>query len=300
MSAPSVLAPRLEALGEALRRIGRQPLRAVLTLMLTAAALTLALAGATLALSLAGPWQQLNAPAQAVVFVAASARSAEIGTLRSRALEIAGVAAVEHPSREAALAELARRTPGGTPAELRASALPETLLVRFAGDIDPATAEAAAAALRKLPRADLVQFDADVYRRWHGMRRLGGMLGMAVAITVLALCAGLLVLLPGPLAATSAQEGQLRALLGATPAEIRRPGAYAGAVFGAMAALLAIAALLGGLRVSEPVVAALPAWAGAPIVPTLPSWPMLAAVVVGCALLAGASGAAAARAGKSH
>jgi cell division transport system permease protein len=234
------------------------------------------------------------------VFVAASARSAEIGTLRSRALEIAGVAAVEHPSREAALAELARRTPGGTPAELRASALPETLLVRFAGDIDPATAEAAAAALRKLPRADLVQFDADVYRRWHGMRRLGGMLGMAVAITVLALCAGLLVLLPGPLAATSAQEGQLRALLGATPAEIRRPGAYAGAVFGAMAALLAIAALLGGLRVIEPVVAALPAWAGAPIVPTLPSWPMLAAVVVGCALLAGASGAAAARAGKSH
>lgn len=295
MNSPSVLAPRLDALGEALRRIGQRPVLALVAALLTGGALALALAGVTLRLSLATPWQHLNAPAQAVLFVAAGARSADIGTLRSRALEVAGVAAVEHPSREVALAELARRTPGGAPPELRASALPETLLVQFARNLDPDTAAAAATALSKLPRVDLVQFDADAYRRWHGVQGVGAALGLTAAVVLLVLCAGLLIVLPGPLAATPRDEAQLRTLLGATGADIRRPGAYAGALFGAMSAALGIGVLLLGQRLVEPQVAALPPWAGSAITLMLPPWPALVAVVAGCALLAGAAGAVAAR-----
>ncbi|MFN9806366.1 MAG: hypothetical protein ACK56N_08050, partial [Betaproteobacteria bacterium] len=79
MTAPSALAPRLEALGEALRRVRRRPLLTLLALALTGSALALMLSGITLMLTLAGPWQRLNVPAQAVVFVATSARSADIG-----------------------------------------------------------------------------------------------------------------------------------------------------------------------------------------------------------------------------
>lgn len=296
MSAPSMLAPRLEALGEALRRIGRHPLRVALALLLAAAALLLALSGATLLLSLSAPWQRLNAPAQAVVFVAGGARGVDIGTLRSRALEIAGVAAVEHPSREAVLAELTRRTPGDSTAGLRAGTLPETLLVLFSVDIDPDAAAAAVTALRKLPRAEFVHFDADAYRRWHGLRRLGAALGAAAAIVTVALCVGLLALLPGQFAATPRNEAQLRFLLGATAEEIRRPGAYAGLLFGAAAAALAIGALLGGLWLLEPALAVPPAWAGSAPVLAPPPWPILGLVLGGCAAIGGVAGAATARA----
>jgi cell division protein FtsX len=295
MSVPSALAQRLDALGEALRRARQRPVFALFALALTGSALALALAGATLVLSLAALWQHLNAPAQAVVFVATSAHSADIGTLRSRALEISGVAAVEHPSREVALAELTRRTPGGAPPELRTSALPETLLVRFERNIAPDIAAAAATALRKLSQVDLVQFDVDAYRRWYGMQRTGAAAGMAAAITLLVVCAGLLMLLPGQLAAPPRDEAHLRALLGATAADIRRPGAYAGLLFGALSALLAIGTLRVGQHLLEPLLTTLPPWAGIPITLTLPSWPVLAALVAGCALLSGVAGAAAAR-----
>lgn len=295
MTAPSALAPRLEALGEALRRVRHRPLLTLLALALTGSALALMLSGFTLMLSLAGPWQRLNVPAQAVVFVATSARSADIGALRSRALEVPGVATVEHPSREAMLADLSRRTPGGTPAELRASALPETLLVQFSRNLDPGVAEAAVAALRKLPRVDLVQFDVDAYRRWHGLQRIGATVGMAAAVMLVGLCAGLLMLLPGQLAAVPRDQALLRSLLGATATDIRRPSVYAGALFGAMSALLGIGALMLAQRVLEPLLTALPLWADAAISLTLPPWQVLAAMIAGCILLAGAAGALAAR-----
>jgi cell division transport system permease protein len=295
MTAPGVLAPRLEALGEALRRVRRRPLLMLLALALTGSALALMLSGVTLMLALAASWQRLNVPAQAVVFVATSARSADIGALRSRALEVPGVATVEHPSREAMLADLSRRTPGGTPADLRASALPETLLVQFSRNLDPSIAEAAVAALRKLPRVDLVQFDVDAYRRWHGLQRIGATVGLVAAGMLAVLCAGLLMLLPGPFAAVPRDQAQLRSLLGATAADIRRPSVYAGALFGAVSALLGIGALMLGQRMLEPLLTSLPVWAGAAISLTLPPWEVLVAVIAGCMLLAGAAGALAAR-----
>lgn len=294
-SSPSLLAQRLEALGESSRRIRRRPLFTLLALMLTSSALALTLATAVILMSLMTPWQRLNMPAQAVVFVASSARSADINALRSHALEVAGVVTVEHPSREVILAELGRRTPGGVPADLQASALPETLLVQFAHDLDPATAEAAATALRKLPRVDLVEFDSVAYQRWHGALRVGASIGLAAAITLVALSAGLLMLLPAQIAATPRDEAQLRALLGATGADIRRPGAYAGALFGATSALLGIGALMLGQQLLEPLLASIPPWIDALAALDLPPWPAQAAVVAVCALLAGAAGALAAR-----
>lgn len=293
----SALASRLEALTEALRRARRRPLRTLLALALTGSALALTLAGASILLSLAGPWQRLNVPAQAVVFVAASARNADIGTLRIRALEVAGVATVEHPSREATLAELTRTTPGGALADLRASALPETLLVKFNHNLDPDTAAAAVAALRKLPRVDLVQFDVDAYQRWHGAQRIGATVGLAVAVVLVSLCAGLLMLLPGQFAAAPRDQAQLRSLLGATAADIRRPSLYAGVLFGALSALLSISALMLGQQQIEPLLASLPPWGDAAVSLALPPWPALAAVTAACMLLAGTAAALTARSG---
>jgi cell division transport system permease protein len=178
---------------------------------------------------------------------------------------------------------------------LRASALPETLLVQFSRNLDPGIAEAAVAALRKLPRVDLVQFDVDAYRRWHGLQRIGATVGLAAAGMLVGLCAGLLMLLPGPLAAVPRDQVLLRSLLGATAADIRRPSVYAGALFGAMSALLGIGALMLAQRVLEPLLTSLPLWAEAAISLTLPPWQALAAVIAGSMLLAGAAGALAAR-----
>jgi cell division protein FtsX len=87
----------------------------------------------------------------------------------------------------------------------------------------------------------------------------------------------------------------LRSLLGATAADIRRPSVYAGALFGAMSALLGIGALMLAQRVLEPLLTSLPLWAEAAISLTLPPWQALAAVIAGSMLLAGAAGALAAR-----
>jgi cell division transport system permease protein len=166
---------------------------------------------------------------------------------------------VRHVTREAALAELASRS-GGAAAlpELKSNPLPDALAVRFAATATPAQVDAAVAALKTLPKVDLVHFDGS----WH--QRLSALLGAAMLIgTVLALAAmvaiGLALLAAVRLLTVGDRaEVEVMRLVGATDAVIVRPYAYTGAGLLLLAAALATGLLALGWRWLQPVVAGMP------------------------------------------
>lgn len=291
----SVMAPRGWALREALRRLAQQPGVALAAWLVCSIAIALPLAAGSLAWSMKDTWAQLNAPAQAIVFVAPGTASADIATLRERVQAQAGVGGAVHVPRDAALAELTRRAGPGTLPDLRGNPLPDAIVATLARGLSAESAEATAAALRKLAKVDAVQFDASGYRRWSGLVRAATALAAAAAIALLLLAAGALALLPRLFAASDADEVRVLSLAGADARFIRRPAAYAGALLGCLSAASAIGAVAAGLAWLAPRVAEL-GFADT-VSPALAPWPVLGGTVVLAALLGGSAGADAARRG---
>jgi cell division transport system permease protein len=281
---PSALAVRLQALAGAGRALARAPAATALALSLATLALALPLLLATLAWPLYGAWVRLAAPAQATVFVAGGTSTADIGALRARLAEHRGVAATVHVPRDQALAALLRRTPPGLLPDLKPNPLPDAITVTFDRSASPAEAEAAVAAMRTLARVDSVQFDHLWHRRWSAIvdaARIGGAL-FAVAIVVLAVGAvAFAAQLP---TVTDRAELRLLALVGASATYRRRPFAYAGALIGLAAGLLACALATGALVALGPRLAELQATAAALAWQPLP-WPIQAGVVGAAGLI---------------
>jgi cell division transport system permease protein len=222
-----------------MQALARTPGLTLLALLLATAALTLPLLVAALAWPLNSAWSRLDAPAQAVVFAAPGTAGSDVAALRARLAEQPGVASATLVTRDAALAELTRRAPGGALPDVKANPLPDAVVVTFVRATPPPAVETTVAALRKLPRVDSVQFDGAWYRRWmagvDAARVAGG--AMAALLVVLAM-AGLLSAAQLP-PVTGRAELRLQALTGAPAADRRRPFMYAGGLIGLVAGLAA-------------------------------------------------------------
>jgi cell division transport system permease protein len=237
---------------DALRRLGRQPLATLLTVLVIAIAIALP-AGLRVLVNnlgaLSGGWQ--SAADFTVYF------KRDVPTERARALsrEVAArpdVASVQFIDRAAALEEF--RVRSGFAAALDAldgNPLPDTLVVRpasgAAGDI-----EGVAAALRKLPETDLVQLDTQWVARLRAMLALArrivdlatALLGIAVAIVI-----GNTIRLE---IQNRSAEIEITKLVGGTDGFIRRPFLYLGACYGLAGAALACVLIFGTLAALGP------------------------------------------------
>ena len=281
----SLLSVRLDALAQALHRLASQPLTTGLALALATLSLLLPLLVATLAAPLAAAWGRFDAPAQAVVFVAAGTPSRDIEALRTQVAALPRVVDATHVTREAALEALARRAPGGSLPELKTNPLPDTIVVRLARATTAAEADGTIAALRKLGRVDAVQFDSAWYRRWTAGVRIGAA-ALAVGAAVLGgLCLLALVAACRLPSITGRDELRVLALVGAPPRQRRRPFAYAGALIGLAAGLLACAAVAATLAGLAPVLADVREATGWALTWPLLPWPVQAGVVAAGGLL---------------
>jgi cell division transport system permease protein len=281
-----LLATRVRALAGAMDALARAPGLTLLALLLAMAALTLPLLVAALAWPLQGAWSRLDAPAQAVVFAAPGTAGSDLATLRARLAEQPGVASATLVTRDAALAELTRRVPGGALPELKANPLPDAVVVTFVRATPSATIDTTVMALRKLPRVDSVQFDGAWYRRWaagvDAARVAGGAMVALLVVLVLAGLLGAAQLVP----VTGQAELRLLALTGAPAADRRRPFLYAGGLIGLAAGLAAGGVVTAVLNAVTPRLDGVQTGGGAVLdwpQPTSPVWLGL----VGVAALAG-------------
>jgi cell division transport system permease protein len=275
----SGLASRRYAFAQAVQWLTRRPLTTLLALTLASLALAVPLLLATLAYPLQAPWRELNAPAQAVVFVAAGASGAEVAALRRKLAEHVGVADAVHVPRDAALAELMRRAPGGALPEIKTNPLPDAVQVTFADGLSPDAADALVAALRKLPRVDAVQFDGRWHRQWTALVGTATAMGAGVAVALLLLAVAAVAAAAQLPQMVERTELTLLNLIGANPGFVRRPFAYAGALIGLFGGLLASAAVAGSLSVLRPMLPGLGAAWGTEVRLVLLPWPVMAAVI---------------------
>jgi cell division transport system permease protein len=295
------------ALQRAVRTAARQPGALLLALLLAVLACIVLLATLIAAPSAWTQWQRAQAlrAAEATAFLAPGTPSTEIKATLARAEALPAVGAVRHVTRDAALAELSARSGSGAALpELKSNPLPDALVVRFAAAATPTQVDATVAALRKLPKVEVVHFDGTWHQRLSTMIATGLALGAAVAAAallaiVLALVSAVRLLTVGDLA-----EVRVMRLVGATEGTIVRPYAYTGAGLLLVASLAAIGALTLAWRWLQPALAGLP---GLDLGWNMPAPPLvvltgfaLAAALLGLALgaLAGRSALSQATDGK--
>lgn len=264
-----------------LGRLFRKPWSTALTVGVMALALALPL-GLMLVLQnlerLAGDVQQSR---QVTVFLTQAtddgAASALAATLRQRA----DVGAVEHRTPAQGLDALRARA--GLDDAIDAvgeNPLPHVLVVTPRGD-ETLLAES----LRQLPEADLVQHDLEWRQRLDGWLRFGGRLVWVLA----ALLGSGALLVVGNTVRLDIQsrrdEIAVLQLLGATDGFIRRPFLYLGAWYGLAAGALALAMLLAAGAALQAPLHALAASYGSTFALRGFTWPALATVLAGAALL---------------
>lgn len=273
----------------ALRLLAERPGVALGAVACAAVALTVPLLGLTLAQMLAPHAGRLPA-AEATAFLAPGATGAELKALAARIESTPGVAAVRTITREAALAELQKRT-GGALAELKSNPLPDVLVAEFAAGTAPETVEAAVASMRKLSRVESVAADLDWYRKFraltHAVYAVAATIGGAMLLLVLA------IVLAATRMLASASETELRVLhlVGADTAFVRRPFVYAGALVLALASALSLALLALAHWAIDPALAEVGRAYGVALALPWPSWPVALGYLAGAALTGGAVGA---------
>ncbi len=244
---------RAYALRRALHLLARRPAALLVSVVVTAVALTVPLLAATVAAGARTLVAGVPAAPELSVFLAQEIPGQEIRSLQSRIEALPGVMRVRHLPREAALAELAARSGLGAPlAELTTNPLPDALVVALSPGVDPTVVDAAAAAIRKLPRVDAVQFDSAWYRKLVAIGRIAltgsAIVGAALLVLAAAVVAGAVRLL----AAASGEEIRVLRMVGANEAFIARPYAYIGGAVLALATTLAIGAAAAVLRMVNP------------------------------------------------
>jgi len=168
--------------------------------------------------------------------------------LRASLLKLDLVATVTFVSRDAALAQIAARSPADREAigQLAANPLPDVFAVLFRPDAAADAIDAQAAALHKMPHVDAVQIDLSWYRKFRAALRLARLAGGAMLVFFgFNALAWLLVAICLCVPVDAAQVRLLR-LLGADDRLIRRPAVIAGSI----TAIAAGAVALGGTRLA--------------------------------------------------
>lgn len=285
----SALSLRIHAAGRAWRACVRQPGVLLVALLLATLACAVLLGAVLAGPTLWASWSRVQSlrSAEATVFITPGTSSSEVKALIGRAEAVPRVASVRLVSRDAALAELAGRRIGGAPAvpELKSNPLPDALVVRLDATASPAAIEGTLATLRKLARVDLVQFDGAWQQRLAALLAAALAVGALLAVTALLSIALALVASVRLLTAADLAEVRVLQLVGASPSTIVRPYAYVGAGLLLAASLLALAALLAGMRWAAPFMVDLPV-GELLVTPAVPPW-LIPAAFVGAAVLVG-------------
>jgi cell division transport system permease protein len=283
----NLASPRSYALHRALRLMARRPGTLLLAVVLCAGALTLPLFAVTVASGLRTLATQVSFAPELSVFVSPAAGAQEIKTLQARIEAQAGVMQARHVSRESALVELTQRSGlSGLLGELKANPLPDVLVVTLPTGTPPASVDATAAAIRKLPRVDAVQLDSAWYRKLAAIGRTGLIAGSFVGAVLLLLVALILIGAVRLLASASTEETRLLRLVGADERFVSRPYIYIGGLTLTLSAAIAIGAVALILWALNPQLSELARLYGVQLsLPMLPI-PVLGGVVV-IALLIG-------------
>jgi cell division protein FtsX len=232
-------------------------------------------------------WMQ----AEALVLVAGAEGDVDLAALRSAlraSLQQSALAAsIDFVARDVSLRELAQRKNLASVglADLRPNPLPDSFHLHYAAGSAPEQVEASVAALRKLKNVESVEYQPELYRRSAALGQLGGRLALLAAGFL-----GAAVLIAVALAATfwlraDGEELRVLHLLGADPAAVIRPIAYAAGLSLLAAALLAWWIAVQAAAWLEPAFADLVQpyglhWAPNP----LPAW-AAASLCVGAALM---------------
>lgn len=249
----SFWSPRAYALRRSLRLLAQRPGTLLLAVVLCAVALTLPLLAATLAVGARSLAAGISVAPELSVFLSPAANAQDVKGLQARVEAVPGVMQVRHIPREAALAELAERSGLGAPLrELKANPLPDVLVVVLAPGVAPATVDAVAAAIRKLPRVDSVQFDSAWYRKLVEIGRIALIGGAIVGGMLLVLVAAVTIGAVRLLATASSEETRVLRMVGADEGFIARPYVYVGGVALALAAALAVGAVAAVLGLLNP------------------------------------------------
>jgi len=293
----SALTPQRYALGRAVAMVRDRPLAFLLGVALAAIALALPLAIASV-LWAARPALALIQPAPEIsVFVSTRAAPRDVDALKGRLEAVPGVAGVTVQPKDAALAQLIKRSGFvTTPAELGANPLPDVLIARLELPTSEQSLDAVTTAVKGWPFVDSVRSDLDWYRKVRGLGRVGltavTVFGGLVILLLTLILAGTVRLHAG----TRADELAVLKLVGATPSFIVRPYAYSAALTLALASVLAITAVLAAHAALRAPIANLAVLYGAPFTLPNPETLHLLAVVAGAVFLGWAIGVAGARA----
>jgi cell division transport system permease protein len=227
------------AIGQALTRLAAAPVNSLLSILGIGIALALPAAGQWWLDSVAVLGRGAASTPQLTVFLTVDAERKTAQELLDRLSARPDVAHTELIERETTLARLkSQQNLADVIAALPRNPFPDAIVVTPADDA-PAMLEGLASELRKWPRVELVQVDADWALRLAasvrlartGLLLLAGLLGIGlVAITFNTIRLQVL---------TRHQEVEVSRLLGATAAFIRRPFLWYGALLGGLGGMAA-------------------------------------------------------------
>lgn len=290
------------AVGRAVAMVRDRPLAFALGVVLAASALALPLALASIAWSARPVLAQIRPAPEVSVFVATRASAREVETLKERLAALPGVTAVLLRPKDAALAQLVRKS-GFTapPGDLGANPLPDVLVAQLAVPVSPEAVDSLRVTVKEWPLVDAVRSDLDWYRKLAALGRLGvavlGVFGGLVVLLVTLILVGTVRLHAG----TRADEVTVLKLVGATPRFIVRPYAYSAALTLLLASGLAVGVVYLVHAVLRAPVSSLTALYGSPFALPDPEPLHLVAVCAGAVIfgwLVGVVGARAALAGR--
>ncbi len=235
---------------QALGAIGRRPVAWAVAAVVAGLALGAVLLVAIACWSLRPLVEQGPIAPQATVIVAGGANPAEVDALRSSLSLLPTVAATKFVSHDAALAQIASRTPADRDAigQLAANPLPDVIVLTFRSNSAPDVIESTAGAIRKMAHVDAVELDLGWYRKFWALARVGVAVSLAAIAALVVHAAGWLAVAVTVSAPIDARRVQLLWLLGADDRGVRRaPVAAAALTAVAVAAVALVAARVGWL-----------------------------------------------------
>jgi cell division transport system permease protein len=234
--------PSGSAWRQALGAIGRRPVAWLASVLMAGVALAAVLLAAISFWSLRPLAEQSGVAPEAAVLLSANAAAPEAEALRTALALLPTVAATRFVSRDAALAQIASRTPADRDAigQLASNPLPDVVEVTFRPDATPDAIEAAVVTIRKMARVDGVELDLGWYRKFRALARLGVFVSAAIWMGFVVHAAGWLLVAVALSAPIDARRVQLLWLLGADDRGVRRTPVAAAALTALAAAAVAL------------------------------------------------------------
>jgi len=238
------------ALGGALGAIGRRPVAWLAAVLLAGLALGAELLAAISFWSLGPLAEQISIAPEATVLLASGVAASEADALRASLSQLPAVGATRFVSRDAALAQIAARTPADRDAigQLAGNPLPDVLVVTFRPQVAPDAIDSTAAAIRKMARVDGVEIDLDWYRKFRALARLGAVAMIVVLAAIAIQAVGWLLVAVAVSAPIDPRRVQLLWQLGVDDRGVRGAPVGGAVLTSLAAAVVALAAARAGWR----------------------------------------------------